>query len=296
MSLAANFVSERRSENDANIEEFKAWLADQRHDDIIKLLESNTATTVGIKALLHESRSDIISHLEQLALQITSRSDQSERAPAQETADVIETIYLGINNAFVGGAGDMADLATRCAIYAIHGKRVKFQVELQETVLDTPLGDPLILPRYEKARLERARQLESRLELLTSQAVHDWWQYFLGRAEDWGFAIQSLLLRASLDSNNHAVGQKIDVWRTEEPTLSAAIYLNAQDVTATLEHLGFQSTRDLRMGAHWRAALDLPLDLIARHVIPNIIVQLERQGIPAVGEVLNLAAWHIGEG
>lgn len=296
VSLAADFVSQRRAEDDASLEEFKDWLANQKHADIIKLLDSNTATTVGIKALLHESHSEIVSRLEELRLQTSSSSAQLDHAQAQAAADVVETIVLGINNSFVGTSADMSDLATRCAVYAIEGKRVEFQIELQKTVLETPPDDPLMLPRYEKARLERAQQLKKRLELLTSKAVYEWWQYFLCRKEDWTIAMQSLIARADFASNGVVTGQKIDVWRTEEPVLSAPIYLSEQEVAQTLEHLGFQSTRDLRLGAYWRAAVDLPLELIVSHVIPSIIVQLERRETPASGDVLNLIAWHIGEG
>lgn len=294
VSLTADFISQRRAADDATLDEFKAWLADQRHDEVISFLESNVATTVGIKALLHESHAEILERLGQLELQIAARLEQPERVPGQEKAKIVETICLGLNNTFAGTKVDLAELATRCAIYAIEEKTVEFRVSLQETLLDAPPDDPLILPRYEKVRHDRARQLESRLELLASPAVYEWWQYFLSRKEDWEAAIQSLLARASF--NGHAGGQKIDVWRTEDPKLIAAIYLNTHEVAETLAHLGFSSTSELRFGAHWRAAIDLPFDLISQHVIPSIIVQLEQHKVPVVGDALNLAAWHIGEG
>lgn len=296
VSLAADFVSQRRADDDASLEEFKDWLANQKHADIIKLLESNTATTVGIKALLHESHSEIMRQLEQLRLQASSPRTHSYHTQIQAAADVIETIVLGINNSLVGTSADLSDLANRCAAYALEGKAVEFKIELQKTLLETPPDDSLILLRYEKARLERAQQLKKRLELLTSKAAYEWWQYFLYRKEDWTVAMLSLIARADLASNGVATGQKIDVWRTEEPVLSAPIYLSEQELAQTLEHLGFQSTMDLRLGAYWCAAADLPLDLIVSHVIPSIIVQLERWETPASGDVLNLATWHIGEG
>jgi hypothetical protein len=296
VSLLADFVSQRRAENDASLEEFKTWLADQRHTEIIKLLDSNTERTIGIKALLHQSHSEIISRLEQLKLDIPHPYHQSELASAQEIADVVETIILGSNNNFAGTSIDLEDLATRCAIYAIEGKKVVFQIELQKTVLETPPNDPLILPRHEKARLELATQLKTRLQLLTSPTVYEWWGYILGRKEDWQLVIQSLLFRAKLDFYGIVMGQKIDVWRTEKPLLNAAIYLNPQEIAEALQHLGFKSTSELRFGAYWRAATDLPFNLITQHVIPSIIVQLERHNVPAVGDVLNLATWHIGEG
>lgn len=296
VGLAADFVSQRRAEEDASLEEFKAWLADQRHSDIVRLLESNTATSVGIKALLHESHSEILSRLEQLLLQKSPRSDRLDQSQAQPKADVVETIVLGVNNSFVGTDADICGLATRCAIHVIEAKRVEFQVELQKTVLGSLPDDPLILPKYEKARLERSKQLKKRLEILTSQEVHEWWQYFLNSTNDWIFAMQALIARADLASVGIVTGQKIDVWRTADPELSAPIYLSEQETAEMLEYLGFESTKDLCFGPFWRAAVDLPLDLIVKHVIPSIVVQLERRETPAFGDVLNLAAWHIGEG
>lgn len=296
VALAADFVSQRRAEEDASLEEFKAWLANQRHSDIIKLLESNTATSVGIKALLHESHSETLSRLEQLMLQTARPSDRLDQPKSQFKADVVEKITLGINNSFVGTVHDISDLATRCAIYVIEEKRVEFQIELQKTVLEAPPNDPLILPKFEKARLRLSEQLKKRLEILTSQDVHEWWRYFLSSKSDWTFVTKSLIARADLASNGIVTGQKIDVWRTDGPQLSAPIYLSKQETAEMLEHLGFESTRDLCFGPYWRAAVDLPLDLIVRHVIPSIVIQLERQDVPASGDVLNLAAWHIGEG
>ncbi|MDG2539221.1 hypothetical protein P5Y53_16210 [Dyella jiangningensis] len=299
VSLIAEFNSQRRTAGDADMDEFKAWLADQRHHEIISLLESNATTTVWIKARLQESQeslSDILQRLREIELKVSERSDPAGHVPAQDEAKVVEIIRLGANNAFEGTEVDLVELATRCAVYAIEGIAVGFQVVLRDTVLSTPPEDPLMLPRYEKARRDRAYQLESRLELLTSQATYKWWQYFLGRKEDWEVVIQALLMRASLAFDGNGGGKKIDLWRTEEPRLGTAIFLNAQEVAQVLEHLGFGSTADLRFGPNWRAAIDLPLDLIARHVIPSIIVQLEMHEVPVAGEVLNLATWHIGEG
>lgn len=296
LSLVVAFKEQRKDEKDASVDEFRAWLADNRQAVVIDLLISNAATTVGIKALLHESLAEIVSRLEQLRLQISVQPDHPDGSLVQVEPGYVETISLGINNKFAGTAVDLGDLATRCAVYAIEGKRVEFQVELQETVLEVPPEDPLILPRYQKARVERAKQLKMRLQILTSQSVFEWWNYFLSRREDWGLVIQALLFRADLDFIGIVAGQKIDVWRTEEPRLSAAIFLNEQELAEALQHLGFQSIGDLRFGSHWRAAVDLPLDLIVRHVIPSILVQMEQNESPAVGDVLNLAAWHIGEG
>jgi hypothetical protein len=165
-----------------------------------------------------------------------------------------------------------------------------------KTTLESPPDDPLILPKYEKVRLERSKQLKKRLEILTSQEVHECWQYFLNSTNHWIFAMQALIARADLASSGSVTGQKIDVWRTDEPELSAPIYLSEWEIAEMSKHLEFESTKDLRFGSFWRTAAELPLDLIVKQVIPSIVVQLERRDTQAFGDVLNLDTWHVGEG
>jgi len=66
VSLLADFVSHRDMNRAASLEEFMAWLSEHRHDQIKALLEQNTSTTITIKALLGESRREILDRLESL--------------------------------------------------------------------------------------------------------------------------------------------------------------------------------------------------------------------------------------
>lgn len=56
VGLIGQFLDGRRDRATQDYEQFKAWLAENRHEEIIKLLEQNVATTVGIKALLTRDR------------------------------------------------------------------------------------------------------------------------------------------------------------------------------------------------------------------------------------------------
>ena len=56
VSLLADFVAHRGAAEGKSFDEFMAWLSEQRHDEIKALLEQNTSTTIGIKALLGENR------------------------------------------------------------------------------------------------------------------------------------------------------------------------------------------------------------------------------------------------
>ncbi|HVI59378.1 MAG TPA: hypothetical protein VM619_11000 [Luteimonas sp.] len=66
VSLLADFVAHRGAAEDNSFEEFMAWLSEQRHEEIKTLLEQNTSTTTGIKALLGESQREILDRLQSL--------------------------------------------------------------------------------------------------------------------------------------------------------------------------------------------------------------------------------------
>jgi len=66
VSLLADFVAHRGANEGKSFDEFMAWLSEQRHDEIKSLLELNTNTTIGIKALLGESQKEILERLQSL--------------------------------------------------------------------------------------------------------------------------------------------------------------------------------------------------------------------------------------
>lgn len=66
VSLLADFVAHRGATQSKSFDEFMAWLSEQRHDEIKSLLELNTTTTIGIKALLGENQREILDRLQSL--------------------------------------------------------------------------------------------------------------------------------------------------------------------------------------------------------------------------------------
>jgi hypothetical protein len=66
VSLLADFVGHRGADQSKSFDELMAWLAEQRHDEIKNLLERNTDTTTSIKALLGETRQEILNRLRSL--------------------------------------------------------------------------------------------------------------------------------------------------------------------------------------------------------------------------------------
>ena len=66
VSLLGEFVSHRKASASGDYESFMSWLNEQRHDDVRKLLQSNSTTIIGVKALLNESRDQILEQLSAL--------------------------------------------------------------------------------------------------------------------------------------------------------------------------------------------------------------------------------------
>ena len=56
VGLIINFVTERRSRESHDIDDFYSWLKEHGHDDMQHKIESNQITAVSIKALLTESK------------------------------------------------------------------------------------------------------------------------------------------------------------------------------------------------------------------------------------------------
>ena len=64
LSLIGQFRAERGAENKQDTEEFMSWLHENRHDEIIQLLELNAKTATSIKALLAINHDELVSRLE----------------------------------------------------------------------------------------------------------------------------------------------------------------------------------------------------------------------------------------
>jgi hypothetical protein len=63
VGLLSEFVSQRRSTQKASFEEFKGWLTERRHDEIVELLQTTSAASIGTKALLKETRDVLLDRL-----------------------------------------------------------------------------------------------------------------------------------------------------------------------------------------------------------------------------------------
>lgn len=66
VSLIAEFISQRHSDAGDTFDEFASWLVENRHEEILSLLQQNVDTTLSIKALLATDRKALEQKLELL--------------------------------------------------------------------------------------------------------------------------------------------------------------------------------------------------------------------------------------
>lgn len=88
VSLLSDFAAHRGVSSARTYDEFMSWLAEQRHDDLIKLLQSNAATVTSIKALLNQSSDVILRRLETL-----DRTLATVAAGIDEFRDIARVAY-----------------------------------------------------------------------------------------------------------------------------------------------------------------------------------------------------------
>lgn len=224
-----------------------------------------------------------------------SHHEKSETADEREDNTEFITIVLGENCEFFGGDGEIETIAKRCALASIEDREIRFEVILQPTKISSAPEDPLALPLYERGRRKMAENLSRWLAVLSASEIRKWWEYYLGTIEEWTIVLDSLLesSRIGFKANNNT---KIDVWRTESPTLSAPIYLESEDLERALIHMGLSERNHLSLGAYWKSVPDLPHDLVVKHVIPRIVMEIARSDAAPSPTVINLMQWHIGLG
>jgi diguanylate cyclase (GGDEF)-like protein len=78
VSLLAEFLSARRATAAKSYEEFHAWLAENRHGDLVRLLEQNLNTATSIKALLGHRDAEILASLERIEGFLIAKSTRAD--------------------------------------------------------------------------------------------------------------------------------------------------------------------------------------------------------------------------
>jgi hypothetical protein len=116
VSLISQFRGEAELTSRHEYEDFLCWLSENQHDEIKSILESNTRTTISIKALLHEEHKYIKEKLERLNEGILDLAKNIEGladlAAALETSNTTgkggeggSGQIIGDNGTILGGRG-----------------------------------------------------------------------------------------------------------------------------------------------------------------------------------------------
>jgi hypothetical protein len=222
-----------------------------------------------------------------------------ERELLQPLCRPLVRIELNIDHSLRTPATELKSLVGRLAVSAVQGESVGvevFHVGLDE-YLDKIASDPVSRAMYRKTWVELARRVSGTIQLLFSGPVLDAWSFWLCNSDDYLSVTEALINRC--DASGAVSGVKIDVWRTAEPDLSAPIFLSDPEVNAVLSKFGFKSMQDLAFGAGWRAADELPTDVVVKKVLPRILMATQSRGVDIADRehaVLGLATWHIGLG
>lgn len=72
ISLIAEFKSQRKDDAIDNINDFKDWLSEIRHSELITLIEQNQSTLISIKSLLNVGTAELAKKLEGIDLKLAS--------------------------------------------------------------------------------------------------------------------------------------------------------------------------------------------------------------------------------
>jgi hypothetical protein len=76
INLVGQFRSEIGNKNTADFNEFLTWLIKTNHHDIKTLIENNSKTTIGIKAMLNEQHETVLSQLQSINEALITFSSQ----------------------------------------------------------------------------------------------------------------------------------------------------------------------------------------------------------------------------
>lgn len=232
-------------------------------------------TTAGVK-----TKDDLISHLR------------------------IETIELGLDDSYLGSDLDLRNLTARMAI--LFKEEIKVKVVCRYPDFDNVIADDsgqvpgafdsVQLADAKRFKKYRGAEISNAIDILFSESCHLSWAGLISSLDDWYIVLKNLI-------NGFRIGwvpsgsTKIDIWRTDEPSITTAIYLNQSEVMEMLNKLNFEKIEHLAFGSHWRAADELPRSIILTKVIPRIAHAIASAKLELVTpNVLNLTSWHIGQG
>ena len=221
-------------------------------------------------------------------------------------------LELNLDDTFSGSPIDLSRLTRKLVFSLKKGQPMTVRVlypELKEydAYIDAHLKNPnssddsaLQLLDYVLQQQKRAERIQVTIDLLFSPRVNKEWSYLLVSESDWQGVLAGVL---SYFSTGGRIGKgltKIDIWRTEEPKLSAPIFVTDEELNAILQVRGLSDVRQLAFGPGWVAADELPAAILVSKALPRILVSLAASTDEIRDEhfesALCILSWHVGLG
>lgn len=236
---------------------------------------------------------------EDAAIRELERRESAIHATAATFETPVPTVHIKLSPVFgvITPPNDFKLIINRLSVAAAKEEPLKLHVELVDLEkYAAAFQDEVHQVNFRADRLKKAAQIAGAIQLLCSKAVQDWLPFVVTDSADRVNVAHAIVVW--YESGHAAPGTKLDVWRDRPPQLSAPVYLSEAEVAAMLSKFEFDSMRDLAMGAGWRAADELPTEVILGKVLPRILIETQIKNINPVQvpETLVLASWHIGQG
>lgn len=235
-------------------------------------------------------------------------------ASLRKRAGSILRLELNLDDTFAGTPVEFSRL-TRNLVFSLKQGRPKtlrvvypelkeFEVYVATHLKDahSSKNNAVEVVDFVSEKQKRGEFIRAAINLLFSPRVNKHWCALLVSESDWQNAFSSVL---NWFSNGGRIAQpqgltKIDIWRSEEPKLSAPIFVTDEELRAILQARGLSDARHLAFGPGWVAADELPAAILVNKALPRILVSLarERDEIPdeQLESALCIFSWHVGLG
>lgn len=248
-------------------------------------------TVRGIPKQIEELGAQLESSLASALFQLEQSTLEDPGPPPEPEPERI-VFELDFYYAPLATDAELAELVSAAVVAVLEDRPVRIEVSLP--TLDEDLkgfGDAVLVAQVKRGRQNTAQRLRLALLAFFSPQVEAAWATYLQ-----GVPARVTVVRAIL-AGQEGTCAKLDVWRTTPPRASAPIWLTPDEVHAVLESVKLTNWDQLRAGAWWRAADELPRSVIVEKVMPSILAELVRGDVPSeddwAADVLFLPSWHI---
>lgn len=283
-----------------NLPDNLAFLCLHHHDDY----DSQRSQSKGL------SIDEVKHYRAELLAFVAVNVDVSRATRPAPDAECALPLALNLDDTFAGAPSDFSLLTRRLifalkkdqptSVHVLYPELDKYQAEV-DTNLESPSSsndDALRVLDYVRRKKKRAESIQAAVNLLFSPRVNEQWSHRLVSESDWQSVFSGVLNWFSSGARSGLT--KIDIWRTEEPQLSAPIFVNKEELNSILQARGLSHPRELAFGPGWVAADELPPAILVGKAMPRMIISMAASADEIRDEhfdsALFILSWHVGLG